>query len=290
MNVSPLWAVVCTSVKKWAPNIVVVTSFFSADVIASSLPHMSENPQFTGTITTSLTVNGVYEYNSGFDAYVLLDQTAANNAVDIDVEATDSSTSIIVGDGDYTPSAFTGSRALQAGETYSNIASHFGIKGGADSGAVLGHVVHDIDYNFMSLSLNALAISMTYEYSYETDVSYLGPEIGGYGSATNTAQLHLLGSGTNVWAETFPGLAVTPFLDINETANVSNAPYSGSGVLNYWLFLSQLDQMESLFTYSDVAGDSVISLPAAVPVPSAVWLFGSGLIGLISIARRKNAA
>lgn len=29
---------------------------------------------------------------------------------------------------------------------------------------------------------------------------------------------------------------------------------------------------------------------AAVPVPAAVWLFGSGLLGLIGIARRKKAA
>ena len=28
---------------------------------------------------------------------------------------------------------------------------------------------------------------------------------------------------------------------------------------------------------------------APVPVPAAVWLFGSGLLGLISVARRKNA-
>ena len=27
----------------------------------------------------------------------------------------------------------------------------------------------------------------------------------------------------------------------------------------------------------------------AVPVPAAVWLFGSGLIGLVGIARRKKA-
>jgi hypothetical protein len=27
-----------------------------------------------------------------------------------------------------------------------------------------------------------------------------------------------------------------------------------------------------------------------VPVPAAVWLFGSGLLGLIGIARRKKAA
>jgi hypothetical protein len=31
-------------------------------------------------------------------------------------------------------------------------------------------------------------------------------------------------------------------------------------------------------------------LPSAVPVPAAVWLFGSGLVGLIGIARRKKAA
>jgi hypothetical protein len=30
--------------------------------------------------------------------------------------------------------------------------------------------------------------------------------------------------------------------------------------------------------------------PAAVPVPAAVWLFGSGLLGLIGVARRKKTA
>ena len=29
--------------------------------------------------------------------------------------------------------------------------------------------------------------------------------------------------------------------------------------------------------------------PAVVPVPAAVWLFGSGLLGLVGIARRKKA-
>ncbi len=30
--------------------------------------------------------------------------------------------------------------------------------------------------------------------------------------------------------------------------------------------------------------------PSAVPVPAAVWLFGSGLLGLVGIARRKKKA
>ena len=44
---------------------------------------------------------------------------------------------------------------------------------------------------------------------------------------------------------------------------------------------------------SGVAGDFVFAIwsnnISAVPVPAAVWLFGSGLIGLIGIARRKKA-
>ena len=35
--------------------------------------------------------------------------------------------------------------------------------------------------------------------------------------------------------------------------------------------------------------DSIIDNVSAVPVPAAVWLFGSGLLGLIGIARRKKA-
>jgi hypothetical protein len=29
---------------------------------------------------------------------------------------------------------------------------------------------------------------------------------------------------------------------------------------------------------------------SAVPVPAAVWLFGSGLLGLVGISRRKKSA
>jgi hypothetical protein len=31
-----------------------------------------------------------------------------------------------------------------------------------------------------------------------------------------------------------------------------------------------------------------VCAPAAVPVPAAVWLFGSGLAGLIGVARHKR--
>jgi hypothetical protein len=34
---------------------------------------------------------------------------------------------------------------------------------------------------------------------------------------------------------------------------------------------------------------TIVPVPSAVPVPAAVWLFGSGLLGLVGVARRKKA-
>lgn len=41
---------------------------------------------------------------------------------------------------------------------------------------------------------------------------------------------------------------------------------------------------------SDAYFDNVSMTVNAIPVPAAVWLFGSGLIGLVGMARRKKAA
>lgn len=38
-----------------------------------------------------------------------------------------------------------------------------------------------------------------------------------------------------------------------------------------------------------ISGQFAAYSPSAVPVPAAVWLFGSGLLGLIGVARRKMA-
>ncbi len=42
--------------------------------------------------------------------------------------------------------------------------------------------------------------------------------------------------------------------------------------------------------YDLVLTGTIIATPSAVPVPAAVWLFGSGLLGLAGVARRRKAA
>ena len=40
----------------------------------------------------------------------------------------------------------------------------------------------------------------------------------------------------------------------------------------------------------DIAGTWISYSQVVVPVPAAVWLFGSGLLGLVGVARRKRAS
>jgi len=49
-----------------------------------------------------------------------------------------------------------------------------------------------------------------------------------------------------------------------------------------------IDELKLEFGNNFLVDD--IKLNAAVPVPAAAWLFGSGLIGLIGLARRKKTA
>ena len=56
------------------------------------------------------------------------------------------------------------------------------------------------------------------------------------------------------------------------------------------LTATSITQGESAFLEKKLAGNSVGLIVNPVPVPAAVWLFGSGLLGLVGIARRKKAA
>jgi hypothetical protein len=63
-------------------------------------------------------------------------------------------------------------------------------------------------------------------------------------------------------------------------------PATGMGdVIGSFVFVLQDGEFNLISGFVDSFGSA-----EAVPVPAAVWLFGSGLLGLIGIARRKQAA
>jgi len=63
---------------------------------------------------------------------------------------------------------------------------------------------------------------------------------------------------------------------------VSNDPNYGVYTIHWY------DGFSSQSPGSDYFGSYLVEV-SAVPVPAAVWLFGSGLIGLVGFARRKKA-
>lgn len=83
---------------------------------------------------------------------------------------------------------------------------------------------------------------------------------------------------------------VNLYFDGNSASEVDGA-YSFSGYLAAGTHNLSIDAIAALAdtgrAYSDFTYDLQLT---AVPVPAAVWLFGSGLLGLITVARRRKNA
>lgn len=112
-------------------------------------------------------------------------------------------------------------------------------------------------------------------------------------SGNNQSDYGIFGNGilnSNLYGAQVTGGVVGPFSDVQSYGYWSGTEYApnrngtwvfitGSGFQSYYGKGSQF------YTWAITPGQV-----AAVPVPGAVWLFGSGLLGLLGLKRRHNAA
>jgi hypothetical protein len=123
-------------------------------------------------------------------------------------------------------------------------------------------------------------------------------------SVSGTGALNIF-DGSNLLTATLSWVDIATFgtasnLNTTGTANLSNITYAGANadllaLLNGGSGVNVLSfqfippkTLTNLFTNSATTTSTSFSGSIApIPVPAAVWLFGSGLLGMVGIARRK---
>jgi hypothetical protein len=115
---------------------------------------------------------------------------------------------------------------------------------------------------------------------------FLLGENGSYFTSQNTrinSVLGFLGSSMNLLNTSLDsgGFNTTSNLDVDPfNSGVSDFTYASTSSVSGGTSLIRTIGGETFIAYEELA---------TVPVPAAVWLFGSGLLGLIGIAKRKKA-
>ena len=119
------------------------------------------------------------------------------------------------------------------------------------------------------------------------------------GALVNGAGNDLVLFGVGTTLDSFRLSIGTPFVDLT----TSNSGFTTPNGLQLNKVLVELGDLgigdgaevtSILLTFNDTTSDFALAgalnpPPAVIPVPAAVWMFGSGLIGLVGIARRRRA-
>ncbi len=166
---------------------------------------------------------------------------------------------------------------------------------------------NDMSYNDVSAQLGAGGMFEGFRYAtnaevialwsnnFATDLSAGAPR-DAFGPATQGV-IDAAGFFGNIWNEYDPGDYDYGVTGLTSTSNPSDSnSHSLLGALHWWKMEFYTEnfwyvQDDAIWVGSNIGSylvsDNAVS---SVPVPGAIWLFTSGLLGLISIARHNKAA
>ena len=118
------------------------------------------------------------------------------------------------------------------------------------------------------------------------------------GSKTNWDEL----TNPGAWTQDEFGLGTLTITDFTDPPATSGKWTLTEGSVAPLFYVDKYNGLYDLYTYmgtglpysdtwshTEKFATSHISVYGVVPVPAAVWLFGSGLLGLVGMARRKKA-
>jgi hypothetical protein len=99
-----------------------------------------------------------------------------------------------------------------------------------------------------------------------------------------------IGSLTSLFVGSFTGVAGDqPIARLNFTlgAGVTNATINvaAAAIGGTW---SAWDGINDPYDFTNDYEGAVVNPVSAIPVPAAIWLFGSGVVGLVGVARRRS--
>lgn len=99
-----------------------------------------------------------------------------------------------------------------------------------------------------------------------------------FGSWSNSFVGSVSIGGTQIWSSSLEGTYLDIFNDVSSITGVQTLQFKFTSLANQtvdsqWFLFDNITYVEAV---------------SAVPVPATVWLFSSGLIGLIGVARRKK--
>ncbi len=132
----------------------------------------------------------------------------------------------------------------------------------------------------------------TWGQGFNGDLTFLTTVIGGYTAGGTTYALSAASASPNVWGAGTGNVGGST----NLYGQGPNSAGTGLGATeSLYLLTGSNSTTAAVESYSLGASDltlsanGTLSTPSAVPVPAAVWLFGSGLLGLMGVGRRRAA-